>query len=354
MTVFPVSKIVRSPGSGLLSFTTGSGKAKQFLGEWFDGSAMKDWQTQLPERIKAQQGPFSIIGFPSDCGGGICRGTAHGPLHLRKKLYEDHPEWVTRDLGDIPCIPHLLHDVMLSDRQRELSGKALWNDSFEAGSPVSPLNLLEEFLVELYRTIPDFRPLVLGGDHSTAGAIFEALHREGRLENCAVLQFDAHTDLLESRFGVENCFATWTANAIKRMPDPKRFVQIGIRASGFPKQHWESKFGLRQHWAEDLLSLDPAKYAAELVADLKARGCDCLYISNDIDGTDKQYAPSTGTPEGGGMTPDWAAKVIEVCTSELKLIGADMVEVAPVIGSPADGELTVATATRILEAHQWH
>jgi arginase family enzyme len=54
------------------------------------------------------------------------------------------------------------------------------------------------------------------------------------------------------------------------------------------------------------------------------------------------------------MTPDWAAKVIEVCTSELKLIGADMVEVAPVIGSPADGELTVATATRILEAHQWH
>ena len=353
MAFVPVSKIVRSPGSGLLTFTSGSGKALKFLKSHFDEAAMKDWQTVLPERLKVQSGPFSIIGFPSDCGGGICRGTAHGPLHLRKKLYDDHPDWVSRDLGDVPCIPHLLHDSMISDQQRMLSGKALWADTFEEGVPVSPLNLLEEYLVELYQTVPNFRPLVLGGDHSTAGAIFEALHRAGQLKTCAVLQFDAHTDLLESRFGVKNCFATWTANALKHMSDPQRFVQIGIRASGYSKEHWESKFGLQQHWARDLLSLDPENYAAELVADLKSKGCDCLYISNDIDGTDEQYAPSTGTPEGGGMTPEWVTRVIEVCTAELRLIGADMVEVAPVLGSPQDGELTVATGAKIIEAHHW-
>ena len=110
---------------------------------------------------------------------------------------------------------------------------------------------------------------------------------------------------------------------------------------------------MQQHWARDLLSLDPENYAAELVADLKSKGCDCLYISNDIDGTDEQYAPSTGTPEGGGMTPEWVTRVIEVCTAELRLIGADMVEVAPVLGSPQDGELTVATGAKIIEAHHW-
>ena len=152
MAFVPVSKIVRSPGSGLLTFTCGSGKALKFLKSHFDEAAMKDWQTVLPERLKAQSGPFSIIGFPSDCGGGICRGTAHGPLYLRKKLYDDHPDWVSRDLGDVPCIPHLLHDSMISDQQRMLSGKALWADTFEEGVPVSPLNLLEEYLVELYQT----------------------------------------------------------------------------------------------------------------------------------------------------------------------------------------------------------
>jgi len=332
MSHYPVSNIIRSPGGGLLSFTTGSGKAMEVLGRHFGEENLKNWQPILQQRLQTQQTPYSIIGIPSDCGGGICRGAAHGPLHLRRKLYERHPELVEYDLGDVPCIPHLLHDVMLSERQQDLSGETLWGDDYKEDYPVAPLNLLEEFLVEAYAKTPGFKPFVFGGDHSISGPIFEALNRANQLDDLAVLHFDAHTDLLESRYGVENCFATWTAHAIKHLPDPKRLVQLGIRASGFPKEHWEAEYGLQQYWAKELQKTDPHTFA------------------NDFD---SKYAPSTGTPEGDGLTPEWVNTVIKVCSSQLELIGADITEVAPVLGSKEEIDLTLETAIDIIDAHQW-
>jgi agmatinase len=353
MSHFPVSDIVRSPGGGLLSFTTGSGKAFDLLGHYFGEENLKNWQPILQERLQDQSLPFSFVGIPSDCGGGICRGAAHGPMHMRHKLYARSPELAQYDLGDVPCIPHLLHDVMLSERQQDLSGETLWGDNYKKGYPVAPLNLLEEFLVEAYAKNPSFKPFVMGGDHSISGPIFEALNRVGKLDDLAVIHFDAHTDLLESRYGVENCFATWTAHAIKHLPDPKRLVQLGIRASGFSKEHWEAEYGLQQYWAKDLQPTDPTEFAHQLIENFKQLGCSKLYITNDIDGTDSKYAPSTGTPEGNGLTPEWVNTVIRICSTELELIGADINEVAPVLGSKEDIDLTLEAAINIIEAHQW-
>jgi agmatinase len=348
MAVVNVASLLKKPGEGLLTVTTGSGEAQRVLGPLVGRIDEKEWRAQARSRMRAA-GPH-IIGFPSDSGGGICRGAAHGPLHLRAALYARHPHWAAGELGDLPCIPQLLEDGMLNREQRQLSGRVLWGRRYKAALPVAPLNLLQGILIQGFKENPDsFRPLVIGGDHSLSGSVFEALFQARQTKNLAVLHFDAHTDLLESRYGVPHCFATWAAHAVKRM-DPKsrkNFIQLGLRVSGKSKEHWQSRFGLRQMWAKEILHKDPVKYAKELLADWQKRSCDKVYISFDVDALDPQQLPSTGTPEKGGLSVSWCQKVIETVSKSLPVIAADIVELAPVLGSKSDAQKSSQNSARV-------
>jgi arginase family enzyme len=54
-----------------------------------------------------------------------------------------------------------------------------------------------------------------------------------------------------------------------------------------------------------------------------------VYLTFDVDGLDPSVAPGTGTPEVGGLTSVQGLEVIRGCRG-LNLVGADVVEVAPV------------------------
>ena len=52
------------------------------------------------------------------------------------------------------------------------------------------------------------------------------------------------------------------------------------------------------------------------------------YISFDVDGLDPAYAPGTGTPEAGGLTPREAQAILHGLRG-VDIIGGDVVEIAP-------------------------
>jgi hypothetical protein len=82
--------------------------------------------------------------------------------------------------------------------------------------------------------------------------------------------------------------------------DPERSIQIGIR--GGAEYLWEFSYdsGMTVLHDEDVTAMGiPAVVA-------KARevvGDGPLYVSFDVDGVDPGFAPGTGTPEVGGLTP---------------------------------------------------
>jgi agmatinase len=47
-----------------------------------------------------------------------------------------------------------------------------------------------------------------------------------------------------------------------------------------------------------------------VVAHVKSLGVTGVYFSNDIDGTDARFAQATGTPETGGLEPNWVVALI--------------------------------------------
>jgi agmatinase len=74
-------------------------------------------------------------------------------------------------------------------------------------------------------------------------------------------------------------------------------------------------------------------------------GPDYLYISFDIDVLDPAFAPGTGTPEPGGLTPREVFPLVRRLCAENNLVGFDLVEFNP-LADP--GYTTALTAGRVL------
>jgi agmatinase len=122
-------------------------------------------------------------------------------------------------------------------------------------------------------------------------------------------------------------------------------VQVGTRASRHDRGHWEKGLGVRQFWAEECRRDPPAALDA-IVAHVKSTGVSGVYFSNDIDGTDAAYTEATGTPEPGGLAPDFVVALIRRLGREIGLVGGDIMEVAPPLGAPAGSEATVELGAR--------
>jgi agmatinase len=163
-----------------------------------------------------------------------------------------------------------------------------------------------------------------------------------------VVQVDAHTDLLPHRLGVKYCYGTWSYHANDLLGRGGRLVQVGIRASGRDRSHWEGSLAVRQLWAAEVLA-DPSGALDAVVAAVRASGARAVYLSNDIDGTDESFADATGTPEPGGLPPDLVVELIRRLGREVGLAGGDVMEVAPAIArSPGGAGRTLAVAARYL------
>lgn len=355
-----LAALLRPAGGGLYLVSTGRAEQlalqRRLYGAASDDEVQAKWLAALGRIATARA---VILGVPSDVGAGFQRGANLGPQAIRTALLETEPGFPDRaaregivDIGDVFVVPQLLHDEMIGEAQKAASRRALYPSlpaEVAATLPVSPLSIAERALDLVFAINPRVAPIVIGGDHSTAWPVAAALGRARRDERWAIVQSDAHTDLLSERLGVKYCFATWSYHANELFNRDGRLVQVGIRATRHERGHWEGTLGVRQFWAEECLRR-PEAVIDEVIAHLLARGVTGVYFSNDIDGTDEAWADATGTPESGGLTPEFLVELIRRLGREIGLIGGDVMEVAPMLRPKVDsGERTVALAVRYLQ-----
>jgi agmatinase len=340
--------LLRPAGGGIHTVSTGRREqealAQALYGVSEPAAVEAAWERALGHIVNARA---VLLGIPSDVGAGLVRGAAYGPQGLRQA-------WLARDgigprgftglldVGDVRVVPQLLSDHMLTEVQRRATRAALYPDMTEAATahlPVSPLSITEAALDHMFKVNPDLKVLAMGGDHSVSWPVVAALGKKMRVP-WAIVHFDAHTDLLEKRLGIDYCFATWAFHARKVLGKGSRLVQVGIRASGRDRAYWERTLGVRQFWAAEVAACPVADTVNQIVAHLQAEGIGHVYVSNDIDGTDGQLAPATGTPEPQGLSPELVVAVISALGKHFNVIGADLVEVAPPVGDPVGAQAT--------------
>jgi agmatinase len=350
--------LLRPAGGGVYLVSTGAKSQRLMQRRLYGVATDEEVQKRFVETLAAiPRARAVVLGVPSDAGAGFVRGANLGPQVLRQALLDADPDWPSHaeaagivDIGDVFVVPQLLHDDMLSDAQRTATRRALYPDVAEADAaalPVAPLSIAERVLDLVFAQNPQVAPFLIGGDHSTAWPAAAALAR-ARRDRWAIVQPDAHTDLLAERLGIKYCFATWSYHANELFGRDGRLVQVGIRASRFDQRHWESTLGVRQFWAAECRARPGATIDA-ILAHLKDVRAEAVYFSNDIDGTDDSYADATGTPEPWGLEPDFVVRLIRRLGAEVGLLGGDIMEVAPTLRQiPRGASKTTRLAARYL------
>ena len=165
--------------------------------------------------------------------------------------------------------------------------------------------------------------LAVGGDHSISLPILKAL---GAKRPLGLLHIDAHCDtggpFEGSKFHHGGPFREAVLAGVL---DPERTIQIGIR--GAAEYLWEFSFdsGMTVIHAEELMAHGIERTIARI---REVLGSGPAYLSFDIDSLDPGFAPGTGTPEVGGLSPREAMALIRGAAG-LDFVGGDVVEVAP-------------------------
>jgi len=293
-----------------------------------------------------------VLGIASDCGGGILRGANWGPLFLRNTLREQAPELSYFDIGDVRVNPHLLHDKYLNQPTINKCRNAFYQDE-AAEYPVSPLSITELVADKFYAAYPNKGLFGIGGDHSVSypltKAYLKAKQQQGN--KVAIIHFDAHTDLLVERLGIDLCFGSWCTHILEYLLTPAHLIQIGIRSTGKPKSHWQGEFGVIQHWAKDVQELGVDAIIDNILQQLQGAEVDELYVSFDIDAIDSSFASATSTPEPDGLTPTEAMDILTALAAKYPITGADMMEIAPFTDTSGEGitssQQTLAVAADI-------
>jgi agmatinase len=199
---------------------------------------------------------------------------------------------------------------------------------------------------EIVKTVlaADALPLVLGGDHSIT---------EPEIRACAeihgpvgLVHFDTHTDTGTEVFGVERSHGTPMYRLVEAgWVDPKRYVQIGLRGywPGAAEFDWQREQGITSFFMHDVRDQGIETLVARTI-ELVGEGP--VFLTVDVDVLDPAYAPGTGTPEPGGMSPLELLPAVRRVATELELVGADVVEVIPT--APGSADLTALVADRIV------
>lgn len=172
--------------------------------------------------------------------------------------------------------------------------------------------------------------VVVGGDHATPfGAIKAYAEKYPKL---GVLHFDAHSDTRIAYMGFINSHASIMHNVMEKIPGVSKLVQVGIR--DFCEQEYlytKNNKKIEMYFDQTLSRRKMSgesfqKIAREIVSHLPEH----VYISFDIDGLDPRFCPNTGTPVPGGLDYSEVMMIInELVLSKKKLVGFDLVEVAP-------------------------
>ncbi len=222
--------------------------------------------------------------------------------------------------------------IIKASQQVELFDEEFWCEPFrqygvatmkapkiDYNSVPKSLNQLEK-ITEQVLSAGKF-PLILGGEHSiTAGSIRPFVKRYTDL---AILNFDAHADLRDGYDGEHYSHAA----ALRRVMDNpiSTLISCGIRniSAGEVPYLEANKHRITIHFGKDRRSWD----AKKIVAPLKGRP---VFVTFDLDGFDSSLMQATGTPEPGGVMWEDALDIIREASKISNIVGADVVELAPV------------------------
>ncbi|MBH8597894.1 MULTISPECIES: agmatinase [unclassified Thermoactinomyces] len=240
-----------------------------------------------------------IYGMPMDWTVSFRPGSRFGPARIREAslVHEEYSHYLERELSEITFYD--AGDIPLA-----------------FGNPERSLQQIADFV----RKVLDLRkmPIGLGGEHLVTWPVVREVFKD--YPDLAVIHIDAHADLRTDYEGEPLSHATPLRKIAELIGGPNLY-QFGIRSMTKEEVLFAKEANIHFH------PFDVVEPLKRCLPELKGRP---VYVTIDIDAVDPAHAPGTGTPEPGGITSKEMLEAIHlIARSGVKVVGADLVEVAP-------------------------
>jgi len=256
-----------------------------------------------------------IYGMPMDWTVSYRPGSRFGPARIREVSIglEEYSPYLDRELEEVKYFD--AGDIPLP-----------------FGNPQKSIDLIEEYVDKLMAE--NKFPIGLGGEHLVSWPVIKAVYK--KYPDLAVIHMDAHTDLRENYEGEPLSHSTPIRKACGLM-GAENIYSFGIRSGMKEEFQWAKEAGMHISKFE---VLEPLK---QILPKLAGRP---VYVTIDIDVLDPAHAPGTGTVDAGGITSkELLASIHEIARSDVKVVGCDLVEVAPIYDP---SEQTANTASKLI------
>ena len=177
-------------------------------------------------------------------------------------------------------------------------------------------------------------PVFLGGDHSVS---FPLLRAFADVPDLHVVQLDAHLDFTDARNSSAFSNSSPFRRAVEAMPNLVHVTTLGLRGLRFDREAVEAARA-RGH---TLVPMTEVQDRFEEVVRRLPEG-KSVYLSVDVDAFDPSVIPGTSSPEPDGFTYALAARLIRETVRHNRLVGMDVVELAPDLDPTGRSALIVA------------
>ncbi|ACO46483.1 arginase family protein [Deinococcus deserti] len=259
----------------------------------------------------------AVLGVPYDIALGFRPGARFAPRALREASLRSVPPFTGLDgqtrLGGVTFAD--AGDVVLPSLEPEL---------MQARTTTAAQALRERCTL----------PVFLGGDHSVT---FPLLRAFADVPELHVVQLDAHLDFTDVRNDTRWSNSSPFRRAVETLPNLVHITTIGLRGLRFDPEAVAAARA-RSH------SLIPmTDVQSDLPAVLQSLPRDRnVYISVDVDGLDPSVIPGTSSPEPDGFTYAQAMAVLAATARHNRVVGLDLVELAPNLDPTGRSELLCA------------
>jgi agmatinase len=163
----------------------------------------------------------------------------------------------------------------------------------------------------------------------------------GRYARLGVLQLDAHADL---RNEFEGSRFSHACVMHRLLDDAVPIVQVGVRSLSEEEHRLARERGLCTVPAVEAAQRPTGTWIPRVVEALPEE----VYITVDLDVFDPSVMPATGTPEPGGLGWYTVTDVLREVGRARRIVGFDVVELAPIPGIVAPDFLAAKLVYRLL------
>ncbi|SDY38465.1 agmatinase [Thermoactinomyces sp. DSM 45892] len=257
-----------------------------------------------------------LYGMPMDWTVSFRPGSRFGPPRIREAslVHEEYSHYLRRELNEIAYYD--AGDIPLA-----------------FGNPEKSLAQIADFVSRVLDA--GKMPLGMGGEHLVTWPVVQEVYK--RYPDLAIIHIDGHADLRTDYEGEPYSHST-PLRKISELIGGSNVYQFGIRSMTKEEVDYTEEAGIH------FFPFDVLEPLTSCLPELAGRP---VYVTIDIDALDPAHAPGTGTPEPGGITTkELLASIHAIAKSDLMIVGADLVEVAPAYDPTEQTPITAAKLIR--------